>query len=87
MLFNEKCASVSHIEETMAPGTQLVFLYLYYHTGHNRTMNQTELSKKLRPSKATCSRAIKDLAESGVIEIKMKVQISGLFPGLTNQNF
>lgn len=68
--FNEKYASVSHIEETMAPGTQLVFLYLYYHTGHNRTMNQTELSKKLRLSKATCSRAIKDLAESGVIEIK-----------------
>ena len=68
--FHEKCTPVPQTEETMAPGTQLVFLYLYYYTGQNRNMNQTNLSKKLRLSKATCSRAIRDLAESGIIAIK-----------------
>lgn len=68
--FYEKCAPAPSVEEIMAPGTQLVFLYLYYYTVQNRNMNQTDLSKKLRLSKATCSRAIRDLAGSGIIAVK-----------------
>lgn len=68
--FYEKCAPAPLVEETMAPGTQLVFLYLYYYTVQNRNMNQTDLSKKLRLSKATCSRAIRDLTGSGIIAVK-----------------
>ena len=68
--FYEKCAPVFRVEETMAPGTQLVFLYLYYYIGRNENVNQTELAKKLGLSKATCSRAIRDLTESGLIATK-----------------
>ena len=52
--FQEKCVPASVVEDTMAPGTQLVFLYMYYNV-QNRNMNQTDLSEKLRLSKATCS--------------------------------
>lgn len=67
--FYEKYTSSFRPEENMAPGTQLVFLYLYY-SEQKGNMNLTELSKKLRLSKATCSRAIRDLAKSEIITIK-----------------
>ena len=68
--FCEKCAPAPVLEENMAPGTQLVFLYLYYYTVQNRNINQTDLAKKLGLSKATCSRAIRDLAGTGIIAVK-----------------
>ncbi len=83
----EKCAPVSQVEETMAPGTQLVFLYLYYYTGENRNMNQTDLSKKLLLSKATCSRAIRDLTESGIIEIKSEGTNKWIIPQFDKTEF
>ena len=50
----------------MAPGTQLVFLYLYY--GRNtEPVNLTQIAKELSLSKATCTRAINDLTASGLI--------------------
>ena len=84
--FYEKYALVPHVEETMAPSTQLVFLYLYY-TGPNRNMNQTDLSKKLRLSKATCSRAIRDLTESGIIEIKSEGTNKWIIPQFDKPEF
>lgn len=87
MFFYEKYASVPRVEGTMAPGTQLVFLYLYYYTGQNRNMNQTDLSKKLRLSKATCRRAIRDLTESGIIEIKSEGTNKWIIPQFDKPEF
>ena len=84
--FHEKCVPASVVEDTMAPGTQLVFLYMYYNV-QSSNMNQTDLSKKLRLSKATCSRAIRDLAGSGIIDIKSEGTNHWIIPQLDKQEF
>lgn len=52
--------------EKMAPGTQLIFLYLYY-ADDTSNINLTMLSKTLSLSKATCTRAVNDLTASGLL--------------------
>ncbi len=84
--FHEKCVPASVVEDTMAPGTQLVFLYMYYNV-QNRNMNQTDLAEKLRLSKATCSRAIRDLAGSGIIDIKNEGTNNWIIPQLDKPDF
>ena len=44
----------------MVPGTQAVFLYLYYHDD-SRPVNLSHVAKDLSLSKATCTRAFDDL--------------------------
>lgn len=58
--FLEKFKAETTVPDKMAPGTQLVFLYLYYLKTANAT-NLTQISKELSLSKATCTRAIDDL--------------------------
>lgn len=64
--FTERFKADVDIGKKMSPGTQSVFLYLYYH--YNNTINLTQISKDLALSKATCTRAIDDLSASGLIE-------------------
>lgn len=67
--FTERFKAATPVTEKMSPGTQLVFLYLYY--SHNKdSINLTQISKDLRLSKATCTRAVNDLSASGLIEIR-----------------
>lgn len=70
----------------MAPGTQLVFLYLYYLKTANTT-NLTQISKELSLSKATCTRAIDDLTASGLITCRAEEQTNGLLRPLKSLNF
>ncbi len=51
----------------MAPGTQLVFLFLYYEYS-NEPINLKHITNSLSISKATCTRAIEDLTEIGLID-------------------
>lgn len=64
--FCEKFKAKVDTKRKMAPGTQMVFLYLYY-AENAAPINLTQISKKLSLSKATCTRAISDLAASGLI--------------------
>ena len=64
--FHEQFKAETHAADKMAPGTQLVFLYLYYEKSTD-PVNLTQLSKNLSLSKATCTRAINDLLSSGLI--------------------
>lgn len=67
--FFERFKSETSVNEKMAPGTQLVFLYLYY-LQNTENINLTQISRDLHLSKATCTRAINDLAASGLISLK-----------------
>lgn len=66
------CSFIEHFKsevspgEKMAPGTQLIFLYLYY-ADDTDNINLTTLSKTLGLSKATCTRAVNDLTVSGLL--------------------
>lgn len=64
--FFERFKTETPVTDKMAPGTQLVFLYLYYLQNTNH-INLTQISKDLLLSKATCTRAINDLTASGLI--------------------
>lgn len=64
--FIEKFKATPSINDKMAPGTQLVFLYFYY-SPKTENINLTKLSKGLQLSKATCTRAINDLVASGLL--------------------
>lgn len=64
--FMEKFKADLVLEEKMAPGTQLVFLFFYY-SDFEAEINLTELSRQLHISKATCTRAIEDLTASGLL--------------------
>jgi hypothetical protein len=64
--FHEQFKAETLVTDKMAPGTQLVFLYLYYGKSAD-PVNLTQLSKDLSLSKATCTRAINDLLASGLI--------------------
>ncbi len=52
--------------EKMTPGTQLIFLYLYY--SDKPKVNLTQIAGELQLSKATCNRAINDLSAAGLID-------------------
>lgn len=67
--FWEKFKAETTVPDKMAPGTQLVFLYLYY-LQTTDTVNLTQISRDLLLSKATCTRAIDDLTVSGLITYK-----------------
>ncbi len=69
--FMEKIKSDTPIPDKMAPGTQLVFLYLYY-LEEDEDINLTKLSQKLQLSKATCTRAINDLTASGLLALRVE---------------
>lgn len=64
--FSERFKAETPIADKMAPGTQLVFLYLYY-LQNTDNINLTQIAKELSLSKATCTRAINDLTCSGLI--------------------
>lgn len=64
--FYEQFKAETPIADKMAPGTQLVFLYLYYGQS-TEPANLTQIAKKLSLSKATCTRAINDLTASELI--------------------
>ena len=64
--FFEQFKAETPIADKMAPGTQLVFLYLYYRQGAE-PINLTQIAKGLSFSKATCTRAINDLTASGLV--------------------
>ena len=64
--FFERFKVEKPVTEKMAPGTQLVFLYLYY-LQNTDNINLTQISRELSLSKATCTRAINDLTTSGLI--------------------
>ena len=64
--FHEQFKAETPIADKMAPGTQLVFLYLYYRQSLE-PVNLTQIAKDLFLSKATCTRAINDLLASGLV--------------------
>ena len=84
--FIEKRGTQIETQEKMAPGTQLVFLYLYY-TKKDEHINLTGLSRKLSLSKATCTRAIRDLNASGIIAIKNDGRNKWIIPQFDKQEF
>jgi predicted DNA-binding transcriptional regulator len=67
--FFERFKASANTKKKMAPGTQEVFLYLYYLEGEE-PVNMTHICKELSLSKATCTRAIDDLLASGLIEVR-----------------
>lgn len=72
--------------EKMAPGTQLVFLYLYYaeDTGN---INLTTLSKTLGLSKATCTRAVNDLTASDLLSHRAAGTSKWIAPAFAKPEF
>ena len=68
--FTEKFSQPARPAEKMVPGTQLVFLYLYYrmyYGAEQEKINLTQLAEQLHLSKATCTRAARDLTELGLL--------------------
>lgn len=82
----EKYKAIASIDEKMAPGTQLVFLYFYYSVKDARA-NLTQLSKALHLSKATCTRAVSDLAASGLLSIEEAGNTKWVEPALEKPEF
>ena len=77
--FHEQFKSQFHAADKMSPGTQLVFLYLYY-LQTDEQINLTRISKDLLLSKATCTRAIHDLTSSGLLKQKAEGTNKWIFP-------
>ena len=69
--FTEKKTNTLRLPEAMAPGTQLVFLYLYYKKS-SPAVTASELAVQLKLSKATLSRAISSLKQLGLLSIKVE---------------
>ncbi len=65
--FFERFKVDTPVADKMTPGTQLVFLYLYYLENSDK-VNLTQIANDLQLSKATCNRAINDLAACELIE-------------------
>lgn len=84
--FLEKFKAETTVPDKMAPGTQLVFLYLYYLKTTNTT-NLTQISKELSLSKATCTRAIDDLTASGLITCKTEGTNKWIAPAFEKPEF
>lgn len=68
-LFTEAFNHDAPVPKSFAPGTQLVFLYLYYRYDE-LPVTQTQICSSLRIPKATCSRAVRDLQKLDLIEEK-----------------
>lgn len=83
---SEKFKAAVPISEKMAPGTQLVFLYLYYSAKDART-NLTQLSKALHLSKATCTRAVSDLTASGLLSVEEAGNTKWIMPAFEKPEF
>lgn len=77
--FFEKFKVDAPVADKMAPGTQLVFLYLYYLENTGK-VNLTQIANDLQLSKATCNRAINDLAACGLIEQHAEGRIKWITP-------
>lgn len=84
--FMEKFKSDTPIPDKMAPGTQLVFLYLYY-LKEAEDINLTKISKELQLSKATCTRAINDLTASGLLVQKIEGTNKWITPAFEKPEF
>ena len=72
--------------EKMAPGTQLIFLYLYY-AEDTDNINLTTLSKTLGLSKATCTRAVNDLTASGLLSHRAAGTSKWITPAFAKPEF
>lgn len=84
--FFDKVKAEMQIGEKMAPGTQLIFLYLYYAQNNDR-VNLTQIAKDLRLSKATCTRAINDLFASGLIVLQSEGTNKWISPAFAKPEF
>lgn len=84
--FMEKFKSAAPVPDKMAPGTQLVFLYLYY-LEETENINLTKISKALQLSKATCTRAINDLTSSGLLVQKIDGTNKWISPAFEKSKF
>lgn len=84
--FWEKFKAETTVPDKMAPGTQLVFLYLYY-LQTTDTVNLTQISRDLLLSKATCTRAIDDLTVSGLITYKTEGTNKWISPSFKKPEF
>lgn len=85
-LFTERFKTELAAPNQMAPGTQLVFLYLYYRKSPE-PINLTQLSKHLLLSKATCTRAINDLNLSGLIILQSEGTYKWVSPAFEKPEF
>lgn len=68
-MFTERLCINHPLPEAMAPGTQLVFLYLYYQH-FDSAVTATELAETLQLSKATLTRAIYSLQQIGLVSVQ-----------------
>lgn len=85
-LFNERFKADVSVGEKMAPGTQLVFLYLYYGK-ETDGVNLTRLSRDLGVSKATCTRAVRDLTADGLLTLEAEGTNKWLVPACEKSEF
>lgn len=69
--FTEKKSNMLRLPEAMAPGTQLVFLYLYYRKS-SYAVTASELAMELKLSKATITRAISALEQLELLSIRVE---------------
>lgn len=84
--FQEHFKSETVLSDKMAPGTQLVFLYLYYRQDTD-PVNLTQIANGLSLSKATCTRAFNDLSASGLIIEKSEGTNKWISPSFTRPEF
>jgi hypothetical protein len=85
-VFSEKFKADLPLCEKMTPGTQLIFLYLYY-TAMNMSLNLTQLSSSLHVSKATCTRAVSDLVASDIITVEEVGKSKRIIPSYKTYEF
>jgi hypothetical protein len=85
-VFSEKFRVDVPLYEKMTPGTQLIFLYLYY-TAMNMNLNLTQLSNSLRVSKATCTRAVSDLVASDILIVEEMGNTKRIIPSYEKSEF
>ena len=85
-VFSERYRASVRQEEKMAPGTQLVFLFLYYRED-DEPVNLTGIAEKLSLSKATCTRAFSDLVASGLVRVKEKGTNKWIAPAYEKAEF
>ena len=83
--FTEKEKAVIHLNEWMAPGTQLAVLFLYYKNIDK--INLTELSRQLNISKATSTRIAGDLKQRGLILMEYEGTNKWIRPSCPKKEF
>ncbi len=84
--FAEKFRLQTPMADKMAPGTQLVFLYLYYQESGSK-INLTHIAEALNLSKATCNRALQDLEASGLVTLAAQGRIKWVNLAGTKEEF